>query len=533
MHTAAGVFGAAAASICLVDETTGELVYQSAWGAGAREIVGVRLPPGAGHRRAGGAESASAEAVPDCRTDPRFAARIAAGTGYVPYTMLVVPLRARRSADRRADDPRSSRRARLPQRRPRARGPVRRPRGQGARRHAELVHEPRHDLARIAPARPAATARPPMQGAARLLAPSPILRYRPARSGPRLSENGKSQATFTGGVRRMTGLCGCLIRRIAGLVGVLVAVALIAAPVALANDDTITAQATVQFSGVVDNPAVVHAPRPPRSTGATAPRRRPGPINASRRGQRHAHLRHQRTPTTARSPSPAATAPLRRVRRRRLLHGQRQHGPADVHAVPAGLPRQRLPVPDHRQQRHRNRHAGPQPGPVRGSGRLADRRAEQLVLAGLRAPAFGPELGPVWLRRRRHLRPRRQSDPVRMRATGGRSRGHRLPGPVKRLLVPACPRDSPRAISSRARRAPGSHRTATKARRAGSRTYRPTRPPESSTSRRRSLRAGRPTSASRSRRSGRRIGVGGTAPLPGAMSPPDGHEHGRELLGAR
>jgi hypothetical protein len=91
VHTAAGVFGAAAASICLVDETTGELVYQSAWGAGAREIVGVRLPPRTGI--AGQVvSSAVAEAVPDCRTDPRFAARIAAGTGYVPYTMLVVPL---------------------------------------------------------------------------------------------------------------------------------------------------------------------------------------------------------------------------------------------------------------------------------------------------------------------------------------------------------------------------------------------------------------------------------------------------------
>ena len=31
-------------------------------------------------------------AVPECRTDPRFASRIAAGTGHVPYTMLVVPL---------------------------------------------------------------------------------------------------------------------------------------------------------------------------------------------------------------------------------------------------------------------------------------------------------------------------------------------------------------------------------------------------------------------------------------------------------
>jgi hypothetical protein len=92
VHTAAGVFGAAAASIALIDETTGELVYQSAWGAGAREIVGVRLSPGSG---ISGQVVASAvgEVVPDCRTDPRFAAGIAAGTGYVPYTMLVVPLR--------------------------------------------------------------------------------------------------------------------------------------------------------------------------------------------------------------------------------------------------------------------------------------------------------------------------------------------------------------------------------------------------------------------------------------------------------
>jgi hypothetical protein len=97
VHTAAGVFGAAAASIALVDETTGELVYQSAWGSGAREIVGVRLPPGTGI--AGTVlETGTPEAVPDCRNDPRFAARIAAGTGYVPYTMLLVPLeRAGRS----------------------------------------------------------------------------------------------------------------------------------------------------------------------------------------------------------------------------------------------------------------------------------------------------------------------------------------------------------------------------------------------------------------------------------------------------
>ena len=89
-RTAAGVFDAAACSIALVDVPTGELVYQTAWGSGASEIVGVRLQPGAG---IGGSVAATGEAeAVDCRHDPRFETQIAAGTGYVPYTMLVVPL---------------------------------------------------------------------------------------------------------------------------------------------------------------------------------------------------------------------------------------------------------------------------------------------------------------------------------------------------------------------------------------------------------------------------------------------------------
>ena len=91
VRTAAGVFEAAASSISLKDRTTGELVYQSAWGAGAHEIVGVRLPPATGFANAV-IESGVAEAC-DTRNDPRFASQIAAGTGYVPYTMLVVPLK--------------------------------------------------------------------------------------------------------------------------------------------------------------------------------------------------------------------------------------------------------------------------------------------------------------------------------------------------------------------------------------------------------------------------------------------------------
>src|SRR3954449_8947722 len=92
VKAAPGVFEAAACSIALVDPVTKELVYQASWGAGAKEIVGVRLPPGKG--LAGSVvESGEGLAVPDCRNDPRFQAQIAAGTGYVPYTMLVLPLR--------------------------------------------------------------------------------------------------------------------------------------------------------------------------------------------------------------------------------------------------------------------------------------------------------------------------------------------------------------------------------------------------------------------------------------------------------
>jgi len=90
VRTAAGVFDAAACSIALIDAATGELVYETAWGAGASEIVGVRLKPGAG---IGGSVAAGGEAeAVDCRNDPRFEAQIAEGTGYVPHAMLVVPL---------------------------------------------------------------------------------------------------------------------------------------------------------------------------------------------------------------------------------------------------------------------------------------------------------------------------------------------------------------------------------------------------------------------------------------------------------
>ena len=92
VRAAAGVFEAGAASIALLDAFTGELVYEAAWGPSAAEVLGMRIGRGVG---LAGAVAASGigEAVPDCHSDARFAAAVAEGTGYVPSTMLIVPLR--------------------------------------------------------------------------------------------------------------------------------------------------------------------------------------------------------------------------------------------------------------------------------------------------------------------------------------------------------------------------------------------------------------------------------------------------------
>jgi hypothetical protein len=92
VEAAACVFDAAAASLALSDPRTGELVYTAAWGTGAAHIVGVRLGRGAG---LAGAVVSSGEgiAIPDCRTDPRWEGWISEAIGYVPYTMLIVPLK--------------------------------------------------------------------------------------------------------------------------------------------------------------------------------------------------------------------------------------------------------------------------------------------------------------------------------------------------------------------------------------------------------------------------------------------------------
>ncbi len=92
VQAAAGVFEAASASIAIAEPSDGHLRYVAAWGAGASQVVGIELAPGHGIAAAT-AESGKAQIVPQCRSDPRFASEVATSTGYVPHTMLVLPLR--------------------------------------------------------------------------------------------------------------------------------------------------------------------------------------------------------------------------------------------------------------------------------------------------------------------------------------------------------------------------------------------------------------------------------------------------------
>lgn len=92
-RTARVLFGAQACSLALVSADESQLEYVSTSGAGAESVFGMRIPSGQGI--AGFvAATGQAVAIGDPRRDPRFAADVAAVTGYVPRAMLVVPVRS-------------------------------------------------------------------------------------------------------------------------------------------------------------------------------------------------------------------------------------------------------------------------------------------------------------------------------------------------------------------------------------------------------------------------------------------------------
>ncbi len=93
VEAAAKIFGAAAASILLVNEDEGVLEFKVAHGAGSEGLAGVRIPINQG--LAGYvAMSGQPIAISDVATDTRFNRDFAKSTGYVPRSILATPLLA-------------------------------------------------------------------------------------------------------------------------------------------------------------------------------------------------------------------------------------------------------------------------------------------------------------------------------------------------------------------------------------------------------------------------------------------------------
>ena len=91
VETAAGVIPARAAALFLVDETTQDLRFEVALGERADPVKEIRVP--LGHGIAGGvAISGQPMAVSDVQRDERWAAEIGERVGYMPDSILCVPL---------------------------------------------------------------------------------------------------------------------------------------------------------------------------------------------------------------------------------------------------------------------------------------------------------------------------------------------------------------------------------------------------------------------------------------------------------
>src|SRR5436305_4372931 len=91
VEVARAIFGARAASVMLLDEGSGELVFEAVTGEGEDTLVGQRIAGGAGI--AGWvAESGQPLVIEDVAADPRFAEDQARRTGYVPKGVMAAPL---------------------------------------------------------------------------------------------------------------------------------------------------------------------------------------------------------------------------------------------------------------------------------------------------------------------------------------------------------------------------------------------------------------------------------------------------------
>ncbi len=91
VDVARGIFAARATSITLLDESTNELVFEAVSGEGSDSIVGRRFAANQGI--AGWVATSGQSLVLDqVSEDPRFSKEVAESTGYVPESVMAVPL---------------------------------------------------------------------------------------------------------------------------------------------------------------------------------------------------------------------------------------------------------------------------------------------------------------------------------------------------------------------------------------------------------------------------------------------------------
>ena len=92
VETARGIFKAKASSVFLLDEESGELVFEAVAGEGSDTLIGKRFPADTG---VAGWVLVTRQplVVEDLTKDTRFARDAAESTGYVPRGLMAVPLR--------------------------------------------------------------------------------------------------------------------------------------------------------------------------------------------------------------------------------------------------------------------------------------------------------------------------------------------------------------------------------------------------------------------------------------------------------
>ena len=97
VETARAIFGAKASSVFLLDEEADELVFEAVAGEGADTLIGKRFPSSTGV--AGWVlVTRQAIVVDDLTKDTRFSRDAAESTGYVPRSLMAVPLLAEDAA---------------------------------------------------------------------------------------------------------------------------------------------------------------------------------------------------------------------------------------------------------------------------------------------------------------------------------------------------------------------------------------------------------------------------------------------------